>query len=282
MFIHVLGTAQDGGYPQIGCNEVCCNLAWKNPEIKKYPSSIALVDESKKKYWIFDITPEVKSQLHLLNAFECSLSGIFITHAHIGHYMGLINLGLEVMNLKEIPVYIMPRMKDFIMGNTLLNQLVENNNINLIPLEADQEVYINNLLSVEAFNVPHRNELSETVGYKIIGKGKTAIYLPDIDSWKNFENKLRFLIDTNDILYIDGTFYDKTEISSRDVSKIPHPEIKETIKMLSDLSPADRKKIHFIHFNHTNDAIRYKSKIHERILDNGFSISRENQQFILS
>ena len=282
MLIHVLGTAQDGGYPQIGCNEVCCNLAWKNPEIKKYPSSLAVVDKSKKKYWIFDITPEVKSQLHLLNAFECSLSGIFITHAHIGHYMGLINLGLEVMNLKEIPVYIMPRMKDFIMGNTLLNQLVENNNINLIPLEADQEVYINNLLSVEAFNVPHRNELSETVGYKIIGKGKTAIYLPDIDSWKNFENKLRSLIDTNDILYIDGTFYDKTEISSRDVSKIPHPEIKETIKMLSDLSPADRKKIHFIHFNHTNDAIRYKSKIHERILDNGFSISRENQQFIIS
>ena len=282
MLIHVLGTAQDGGYPQIGCNKACCNLAWKNPEFKKYPSSLAVVDESKKKYWIFDITPEVKSQLHLLNAFECSLSGIFITHAHIGHYMGLINLGLEVMNLKEIPVYIMPRMKDFIMGNTLLNQLVENNNINLIPLEADQEVYINNLLSVEAFNVPHRNELSETVGYKIIGKGKTAIYLPDIDSWKNFENKLFSLIETNDILYIDGTFYDKTEISSRDVSKIPHPEIKETIKMLSDLSPADRKKIHFIHFNHTNDAIRYKSKIHERILDNGFSISRENQQFILS
>jgi len=282
MLIHVLGTAQDGGYPQIGCNEACCNLAWENPEFKKYPSSLAVVDKSKKKYWIFDITPEVKSQLHLLSAFECSLSGIFITHAHIGHYMGLINLGLEVMNLEEIPVYIMPRMKDFIMGNTLLNQLVENNNINLIPLEADQEVYINNLLSVEAFNVPHRNELSETVGYKIIGKGKTAIYLPDIDSWKNFENKLRSLIDTNDILYIDGTFYDKTEISSRDVSKIPHPEIKETIKMLSDLSPADRKKIHFIHFNHTNDAIRYKSKIHERILDNGFSISRENQQFIIS
>ena len=282
MFIHVLGTAQDGGYPQIGCNEACCNLAWENPEFKKYPSSLAVVDESKKKYWIFDITPEVKSQLHLLNTFECALSGIFITHAHIGHYMGLINLGLEVMNLKEIPVYIMPRMKDFIMGNALLNQLVENNNINLIPLEADQEVYINNLLSVEAFNVPHRNELSETVGYKIIGKGKTAIYLPDIDSWKNFENKLRSLIDTNDILYIDGTFYDKTEISSRDVSKIPHPEIKETIKMLSDLSPAARKKIHFIHFNHTNDAIRYKSKIHEKILDNGFSISQENQQFIIS
>lgn len=282
MFIHVLGTAQDGGYPQIGCNDVCCSLAWKDPDLKKYPSSLAVVDESQSKYWIFDITPEVKSQLHLLNSFECSLSGIFITHAHIGHYMGLINLGLEVMNLKQIPVYVMPRMRDFIMDNTLLNQLVENNNINLISLEADQEVHINNLLSIKPFNVPHRNELSETVGYKIIGKDKTAIYLPDIDSWKNFENKLFSLIETNDILYIDGTFYDKTEISSRDISKIPHPEIKETIKMLSHLSPADRKKIHFIHFNHTNDAIRCKSKIYELILDNGFSISQENQQFILS
>ena len=278
MFIHVLGTAQDGGYPQIGCNEVCCNQAWKNPDIKKYPSSIAVINQSQKKYWIFDITPEVKSQVHLLNSLECSLAGIFITHAHIGHYMGLINLGLEVMNLKEIPVYVMPRMRDFIINNTLLNQLVENNNINLITLKEEQKISVGTKLSVEAFNVPHRNELSETVGYKIIGEKKSAIYLPDIDSWINFENNLRYLIDTNDILFVDGTFYDKDEIVFRDISKIPHPAIKETIKMLSDLSPADREKIHFIHFNHTNDAIRPDSNICKMILDSGFSISEENQK----
>ena len=281
MFIHVLGNAQDGGYPQIGCNEVCCKQAWKNPDLKKYPSSIAAINQSQKKYWIFDITPEVKSQVHLLNSIECSLAGIFITHAHIGHYMGLINLGLEVMNLKEIPVYVMPKMRDFIMNNTLLNQLVENNNINLITLKEEEGISVDTGLSVEAFNVPHRNELSETVGYKIIGEKKSAIYLPDIDSWINFENNLRYLIDTNDILFIDGTFYDKDEIVFRDISKIPHPAIKETIKMLSDLSPADREKIHFIHFNHTNDAIRPDSNIYKMILDSGFSISEENQKFNL-
>ena len=217
----------------------------------------------------------------MLNSFGCSLSGIFITHAHIGHYMGLINLGLEVMNLKEIPVYVMPRMRDFICNNSLLNQLIINNNIKLSTLPMGEEVSINNLLSVEAFNVPHRNELSETVGYKIIGKQKSAIYLPDIDSWKNFENKLRHLIDTNEILFIDGTFYDKSEIVSRDISKIPHPEIKETMRMLSNLPFKDRKKIHFIHFNHTNDAIRDGSQIYKTILDSGFSISEENQQFSL-
>ena len=187
MLLYVLGTSQDAGYPQVGCKNICCQTAWDNPELKKFPSSIAIINKEDRKYWLIDITPEIKTQIQMIDKFDCSLEGIFITHAHIGHYMGLINLGLEVMNLKNIPVYVMPKMKEFIINNTLLNQLVENNNIKLSLISDGVDININDNFTIQAFDVPHRNELSETVGYKIIGQKKSAIYMPDIDSWDRFE-----------------------------------------------------------------------------------------------
>ena len=93
VFIYVLGTAQDAGYPQVGCKKICCRNAWNNKVAVRLPSCIAIVNKKLKKYWLIDITPEIKAQLHLLDDFDCELAGIFITHAHSGHYMGLFNLG---------------------------------------------------------------------------------------------------------------------------------------------------------------------------------------------
>ena len=42
-----------------------------------------------------------------------NLSGVFLTHAHIGHYTGLMNFGNEAMGTKELPVFCMPKMKSF-------------------------------------------------------------------------------------------------------------------------------------------------------------------------
>ena len=282
MLLYVLGTSQDAGYTQVGCKGICCQTAWDRPEFKRFPSSIAIINQKEQRYWLIDITPEIKTQIRMIDSFNCSLAGIFITHAHIGHYMGLINLGLEVMNLKEIPVYVMPKMKDFIIHNTLLNQLVKNNNIKLSLISEDEEVNINNNFIIRAFNVPHRNELSETVGYRIIGKQKSAIYIPDIDSWSGFKENLFKLIKENDILFLDGTFYKKSEITKRDITKIPHPEIIDTMNMLSGLSNNSKKKIHFIHLNHTNDAIREGSQVYHTIIDSGFLVSKEHQSFNLS
>jgi len=279
VFIYVIGTSQDGGYPHLGCKEECCQMAWNNPLVKRFPSSIALVDMNVRKYWLFDITPEVKEQIHMLDAFECELAGVFITHAHIGHYMGLINFGLEVMNLNSIPVYVMPKMKDYIQKNSMFSQLIKNKNIILNSLNDNQNIIINENFSVKPFQVPHRNELSETVGFMIKGSEKSIIYLPDIDSWKNFKNALFELIKYNNLLFLDGTFYSKKEIKNRDISRIPHPEIIDTMRMLSHLKENDKKKIHFIHFNHTNDALREDSNIYDDIIKNGFLISKEKQLF---
>ena len=281
MIVHVLGTSQDGGYPQVGCSEKCCNIAWKNQSIIRFPSCLALVNPSTKKYWLFDITPEVKAQVKMLESYGCSLAGVFITHAHIGHYMGIINFGLEVMNLNSIPVYVMPRMKSFLESNSIMNQLITNANIKLIKL-LDQDYRSIDGTMIKPFNVPHRNELSETVGFEIKGNKKTVIYLPDIDSWDGWMDNLLNLIDLSDVLFLDGTFFSKDELKTRDISKTPHPAITDTMDRLSNLDLDLKRKIRFIHFNHTNDVLRDGSDAAKNVIDNGFLLSKEMQSFKIS
>ena len=281
MIVHVLGTSQDGGYPQVGCSEKCCNIAWKNQSIIRFPSCLALVNPSTKKYWLFDITPEVKAQVKMLESYGCSLAGVFITHAHIGHYMGIINFGLEVMNLNSIPVYVMPRMKSFLESNSIMNQLITNANIKLIKL-LDQDYRSIDGTMIKPFNVPHRNELSETVGFEIKGNKKTVIYLPDIDSWDGWMDNLLNLIDLSDVLFLDGTFFSKDELKTRDISKTPHPVITDTMDRLSNLDLDLKSKIRFIHFNHTNDVLRDGSDAAKNVIDNGFLLSKEMQSFEIS
>ena len=278
LVIHVLGTAQDGGYPHAGCQDDCCLNIWDQPSLHRLPASIAAIDQKNNKLYLFDITPNIKEQLHLLNSYDCELAGVFITHAHIGHYIGLLDLGLEIMNTDKIPVYVMPRMKNFILNNQPMAQLIENDNIKLMDIQNDKAILFDNL-SVIPFEVPHRNELSETVGFRLLSSNKSIIYLPDIDDWDTWDVQLdKFVID-NDILFLDGTFYKKSEIKLRDASRIPHPEITDTINRLSSLSNQHKKRVHFIHLNHTNNVLKENSEAFKYVVNAGFSITKENQIF---
>jgi len=274
--IYVLGVAQDGGYPHLGCTKKCCQMAWEDTKLHKFPTSIALINKKEKKYWLFDVTPKIKEQMHLMNQFQCNLSGVFITHAHYGHYIGLLEFGLEVLNTKNIPVYVMPRMYNFLSGSLPFKLLVDNNNINLNKIDL-AKIIINEDIDVQAFEVPHRNEISETVGFKISTSNKSVIYLPDIDNFKGYELKIKKMIINSDVAFIDGTFYKKSELDYRNINEVSHPEIASSMKLFFDLKKTDKKKIHFIHLNHTNPVLNSKTKEFKSIIDNGFSISSQNQ-----
>ena len=50
--------------------------------------------------------------------------------------------------------------------------------------------------------VPHRNEMSETVGYKINSTNKSVIYIPDIDSWEKWDTSIIDIVRKNDLLFL--------------------------------------------------------------------------------
>ena len=275
-FAVVLGTAQDGGYPQANCNKTCCEKVWKNPKLSKYVSCIALVDPISNQQWLFDATPDIKFQLQLLEKKSGinPLSGVFLTHAHIGHYSGLMQLGREVMGVKNLPVYTMKRMKDFLKKNAPWNQLVKINNIKLKNLLNGRDVSLNENITIMPFLVPHRDEYSETVGYLIKTKKNSLIYIPDIDKWEDWTVDIVELIKTVDYALLDATFYKNGELG-RDMSEIPHPFVTESMQLFSGLSTLDKNKIHFIHFNHTNPLLIKNSSEQKNVLNKGFRIAKQ-------
>jgi pyrroloquinoline quinone biosynthesis protein B len=277
-YVMVLGVAQDAGYPQMNCKKDCCRAAWKNPSLQRNTSCLAILDPTTNDQWIIDATPNIKEQLQLLKSKTGTekINGVLLTHAHIGHYTGLMHLGREVMGTNKTPVFAMPRMKTFLEENGPWNQLVELKNISLQALKSDSTINLNENIKVTPFLVPHRDEFSETVGYKIMINNKSLIFIPDIDKWERWATDINELIQKVDYAFLDATFYKNGELS-RDMSKIPHPFVQESMELFSTLTKTDKKKVHFIHFNHTNPLLIEGSSAKNEVLKNGFNLAKEGQ-----
>ena len=274
-YVVVLGIAQDGGLPHAGCLKSCCKNLWGTGNNEKV-ASIGIVDPKTGQSWLIDATPDFASQLHILeNIHKTKLSGIFLTHAHIGHYSGLLKLGREVMGAKDMPVYAMPRMKSFLYENSPWNQLLSLENIKIIDLKNSKEIKLSSQLYIEPFLVPHRDEFSETVGYRVVSNKKSLVYIPDIDKWSKWDQDIFEVVLHSDFALLDGTFYSSDEIPHRDMSEIPHPFIIETMDLLDNMNIKNRKKIYFIHFNHSNPAINYTSSVSNIIRSKRFNIAKE-------
>ena len=280
-YVVVLGIAQDGGAPHAGCEKSCCIELWESGKKEKV-SSIGIVNPLTKQSWLFDATPDFPSQYRILTEnHNTELVGIFLTHAHMGHYTGLLHLGREVMGKKNVPVYVMSRMKRFLETNGPWSQLVTLKNINLKLIENNKDIKIGEQLFIEPFLVPHRDEYSETVGYRIIGNEKSLAFIPDIDKWEKWHGSIFQLVLNTDILLLDGTFYSQNEIPHRNMAEIPHPFIIESMETLSELNSENRSKVHFIHFNHSNPAIKDNSPAYHTIKSKRFNLAREGDRFNL-
>jgi pyrroloquinoline quinone biosynthesis protein B len=283
-YVVVLGIGQDAGVPQMGCDSPFCREAWKNAKLRQMVSSIALVDPKTKERWIFDATPDLPEQFRFLQAmtgdFSGNLSGIFLTHAHIGHYTGLIYLGRESMNAKDIKVYAMPRMTEMLETNAPWSQLAALKNILLQPIQDTRVIRIGADLSVEPFLVPHRDEFSETVGFRIMTGGKSLVFIPDIDKWEKWSQRLEDVVRRNDYVLIDGTFYADGEIN-RPMSEVPHPFVSETAELLKALPRREKNKVYFIHFNHSNPLVQGDKRKTRELKTKGFNITFKGQKFYL-
>jgi pyrroloquinoline quinone biosynthesis protein B len=294
-YVVVLGIAQDAGYPQAGCNKECCRDAWEQPGLRRFATSLALVDPATNQRWLFECTPDFREQLRLLDTttgrltlrdsdrnsggtIPPALSGIFLTHAHIGHYAGLIHLGREVMGSDAVAVFAMRRMSEFLKSNGPWSQLVSLENIALRPLVDGGTIQLNERLGVTPFIVPHRDEFSETVGFVIEGPSKKILFIPDIDKWERWPRSIEGFIRQVDVAYLDATFYEPRELPGRDMSQIPHPFVVESIQRFQSLQEDERKRVRFIHMNHTNPAIRGGSKARQSIEKAGCRVAAQGEK----
>ena len=283
-YVMVLGVAQDAGYPQANCEKSCCRPAWDDPSLRRMVSCIGVVDTVARKYWIFDATPDFKDQLQMMKTrlgAGYELGGVFITHAHIGHYTGLIQLGKEVIGAELVPTYVMPRMASFLSSNGPWSQLIKIENVDLKRMSADSAIVISETLTVTPVLVPHRDEYSETVGFSISSGDKKLMFIPDIDKWERWDRDIKQVVEDHDYALLDATFYADGELGGRDMSMIPHPFVSETMETFANADKKTKEKIHFIHINHTNPILDPSSSQYQDVISYGAGVCEEGQTFSL-
>lgn len=282
--VKILGTAQDGSFPQVNCQCRNCSLIEKNPELKRLAASLAVIMPKKQEWHLIDATPDMREQLRIVNeSYLRLMNSICLTHAHIGHYTGLMFLGKEVLSTAGLPVYAGKEMGEMLACNVPWKQLIDLNNIDIRFFYSNKSFILNEQVKITPFEVPHRNEFSETFGLMITGNEKQLLYIPDIDGWEISNFDIREMVAQADYCLLDGTFFSKDELSARgrDYKQVPHPLMTDTIEMLKDVIRDSGTKVYFTHLNHTNPAVDPHSKVFTLIQNYGFFVAEEGMAFSL-
>src|SRR6266498_3458885 len=128
----VLGIAQDGGVPHLGCRQPLCVEARRDPSKRQLVASLGVIDYGAGRRFVIDATPDFARQVDRLGGLP---DAILLTHAHIGHYLGLAQLGREVLGAKRLPVYCTPSMAGFLRENGPWKRLVSLENIEIREVE---------------------------------------------------------------------------------------------------------------------------------------------------
>jgi pyrroloquinoline quinone biosynthesis protein B len=274
----VLGVAQDGGVPHAGCRQPLCAAARSDPARKRLVASLALFDPAAGKRFLIDATPDFAEQMERLGGRP---DGILLTHAHIGHYLGLAQLGREVLGARKVPVYCTPSMAKFLRENKPWSRLVARENIVIREIEPGVEVELTPALRVTAIKVPHRDEDSDTVAFLVRGPARRVLWLPDIDKWEKWDRHLgEFLDDPALTAFLDGTFFSADEVGGRSLAEIPHPLVPETAALL-EKEPRPRARVFFVHLNHTNRLLWDEEAV-SALAARGFGLAKEGQEVPLA
>jgi len=281
VLVKVLGTAQDGGLPQIGCYCKNCLRAREDQRFSRLISSLAIIDLEEKKYFILDSDIAFNRLALQKQGRKNSPHGVLLTHAHIGHYTGLMFYGYESMSTHRLPVYCSSRMKSFLSSNGPWSQLVRLENISIHTLSFEKEFLLTPRISFIPFLVPHRNEYTDTLGFIISGEKRKLLYVPDIQSWEAWSRSIVEETQKSDVALLDGTFYSSEELPERDLSKIGHPFIKTSLKTLKNVAEEGKTKIYFTHLNHSNLALDPEGEARKEVEENGFGIASDGMEFFL-
>jgi pyrroloquinoline quinone biosynthesis protein B len=289
-FVVVLGTAQDGGLPHAACTCPRCEAARRDPGRRRLVASIAIVVPSAGKRYLVDATPDLREQLDRIPAVgshprgsvdRAPVDGVLLTHAHIGHYLGLAFFGFEAIHTTRLPVWATPRMAAFLGANAPWSRLVTREEIALHETPPGVAFELDTGVRVTPFAVPHRDEDSDTVAYEIAGPRHTVFYAPDTDAWDTWSGEAVAALGRCDAALIDGTFFAAGELPGRDVAKIGHPLIPATMDLLEDRVRSGRLRVLFTHINHSNPLLEPASPERRAVEDRGFSLADEGRRLPL-
>ena len=308
MYIRVLGAAAGGGYPQWNCNHPNSRLArQKSPQaIARTQSSIA-VSLDKKKWFIFNASPDLRQQLwnnpELMPSEEHPLRyspimGVLLTNADVDHTAGLINL----RESQSFNLYGTERVLGVLEKNSMFNVL-NPKFVKRSPIKLNEELrlkYTDNTesgITVTPFAVPGKVALwledeskgdnfgsveEDTIALEVKGpKGNTEFfYIPGCASMPDW---LKEKVSNSNLILFDGTLWTDDEMIKDNVGiktgqRMGHMSMSGKDGSIEAFKELNIKRKIFIHINTTNPALLENSN--ERKIANkaGWEISHDTME----
>jgi pyrroloquinoline quinone biosynthesis protein B len=288
--IRVVGTVQDGGLPHAACGCERCEAARRDPARRRRVAALAVVLPASGRVLLVDATPDVREQLDLVRDLRrappgrvdrAPVDGVLLTHAHMGHYLGLAFFGFEAVHTRDLRVHATPRLAGFLRANAPWDQLARLGNVTLVEHPPGAEFPLGDGVTAGVVPVPHRDEYSDTVGYLFAGPRARVLYVPDTDGWERWQPPLAERLRGVEVAILDGTFYSPAELPGRDVGAIGHPLVTRTMDLLQPLVDAGGLRVYFTHLNHSNPALDPISPERREIERRGFAVLEEGLEIAL-
>jgi len=272
----VLGSAQDGGLPQFGAHTWLDEAARSGSIPRRWSSSVAVVEDDGR-VLLLDVGPDLKAHEEVLFTHPAArrrtaaspIDGVVITHAHVGHYAGLLHFGREAHAATGMPCWVTEEMAGFLENEAPWSMAVQQGHLELRPQSPPAAFFPWRDLEVVLIPVPHRQEASDTVAISVNG---SVLYLPDIDSWDEWP-EAEDVIAAHSAAFLDATFWGPDEIPNRDLSEIRHPFVPDTLERFGHL--AVTRRLILTHLNHTNPICDPGSDEHAAVLAAGFEVAQE-------
>lgn len=268
----ILGTAQDGGFPHVGCACEACTIAARRPERHRRVACLGLV--TSRGHAIIDATPDLASQVRSLAEIarrppDTRLRAILLTHLHAGHILGLPLMGREGWAATGTPVWATEACLRFLEAHLPFSRLFAEGYLEPRVLHLGWDTSLDDLV-VQPIPVPHRNENGDTVAYRIEGPERSLFYAPDLDT---LGPEVVSQIRAADVAVIDGTFFRRRELRRDDANAVIHPAIADTMSAIARIDV----KVLFTHLNHTNPALDPDSRERRAVEALGMRVAAENE-----
>ncbi len=288
VIVTILGTAQDGGFPQPGCQRECClsKLARTHP---RYPVALGIKGRDGSHHMV-EASRMMHSQFKIwerkIGTYPPIPESIILTHAHLGHIDGLGLLGKEVMGARGVTVHCSQSVALHIEQTPAFSALVEQDSIRLSVWQSGVRFTPTKEcgFSIVPIPVPHRSEFSDCHALLIESEGNRLLFLPDHDSWEQTLNKQNirdWLANLKvDVALLDGTFWSGGELHNRDMKDVPHPTVEDSLHRLGSKQEED-PDIRFFHLNHTNPLCNPQSEQSLIVKEMGWLVANEGDSFTL-
>ena len=304
MFIHVMGSAAGGGFPQWNCNCKNCH-GLRSGTIKataRTQSSIAVSGDGIS--WVlFNTSPDILKQMADFPALQpgralrdTAIRAIVYMDSQIDHTTGLLMLreGCPHDVYCSDMVY-----EDLTTGFPLFTMLKHwNGGINRHPIPLDGSQFVINGIEGLAFRAipvegkappysPHRHDPHEgdNIGIQVINtrSGKVLFYAPGLGQ---LTQATRDLMSESDCLLVDGTFWTEDEMaavgmSDKKAADMGHLPQSGEGGMMDVLRPMTRPRKVLIHINNTNPILDEESPERQQLVDEGIEISFDGMEIEL-